>query len=123
MRIDPATDRAMIARLRSQGLGGPWLPLLAQLLALAGKSAQIVRHGERPWSSITFSGSRHCIVLAFTGEAAMDAGDDFIATLPDHEFILPRHIVADATVSSVMQETIPQPKMTVECELLLLDDL
>lgn len=122
MHNDPAASRAMIAQLRKNGLRGPWLPLLAEVLRLAGDQAELLHHGERPWSSATFAGSRHILRLDFAGEAAMDAAEKFIAALPEHEFTLPGRIVADAQVTSVEQMALPQPRMTVEAELLLLDD-
>ena len=122
MRIDLEGDPINLGSRRRRHARGPWLQLLTQMLNLAGGDVEIVRHSERPWSSITFSGSRHTAVLAFTGSCAMEAGDDFIAALPDHEFAITRQIVADATIIAVDQETIPEPKMTVEAELLLLED-
>ncbi len=49
-------------------------------------------------------------------------GEQFIAALPEHEFTLPRQLVADAAVVSVEHATLPEPRLTVELELLLLDD-
>ncbi len=122
MLLDRDADREMIARLRQDGMRGPWLPLLAQLLALAGGKASILSHTEKPWSSVTFSGSHHTILFAFVGAEEMEAGENFIAALPDHEFDIPRQIVADAQVIGVDQLTVPSPAMSVEAELLLLDD-
>ncbi|GAA4041556.1 hypothetical protein GCM10022213_09750 [Parerythrobacter jejuensis] len=52
----------------------------------------------------------------------MQAGEDLVATLPDHEFAIPRQLVADATITAVESELLPVPRMLVECELLLLED-
>lgn len=122
MHSDPAATRRMVARLRSSGLRGPWLPLLAEVLHLAGDSADLVHHSERAWSSVTFSGSRHTIRLDFTGSGAMESAETFIAQLPEHEFAIPQQVVADATVTSVEQMALPEPRMLIECELLLLED-
>ncbi|CDO38465.1 conserved hypothetical protein [Novosphingobium sp. KN65.2] len=126
MRIDPASDRSMLDTLRARASGsarrGPWLKLLSDVLTLAGPQAELLRHGERPWSSATFSGSRHSIALSFTGERAVDAGEALIASLPDHEFAIPGHLVADATITGVDHENGPEPRMTVEAELLLLEE-
>ena len=122
MQIDPTANREMTARLHRKGNRGPWLQLLSQILKLAGDQAEIVRHAERPWSSVTFSGGRHTVVLTFTGLSALEAGDDFIAALPEHEFTIPRQIVADATITAADQQTIPEPKMTIEAEILLLEE-
>jgi hypothetical protein len=123
MRIDPQSDRAMQRSLRDRaGRRSPWLKLLSEVLFLCGPNAEFLRHAERPWSSATFSGSRHVIALTFIGREAVARGEEFIAALPDHEFTLPGQLVADATISSVEHENGPEPRMTVEAELLLLDD-
>ncbi|MFC0204876.1 hypothetical protein [Novosphingobium soli] len=100
---------------------GPWVRLLSQVLALAGPLADFLRHAERPWASATFAGARHALALHFSGEAAMAAGEEFIAALPDHEFALAGHVVADATVAAIEHRLSP-PSLTVEVELLLLED-
>lgn len=122
MRIDAVADRTMMETLRGGHRRGPWLKLLAEVLALGGPGAEFLRHSERPWNSATFSGSRHTIRLAFTGAEAVACGERLIAALPDHEFTIPGQLVADATISSVEHQTVPEPRMTVEAELLLLED-
>jgi hypothetical protein len=97
----------------------PWLQLIAAVTELAGSDVELIRHTERGWASITFSGTRHAMVLAFTGT---QAGEQFIAALPDHEFTIPRQLVAEATVVSVDQTVLAEPKLVIEIELLLLED-
>ena len=46
-----------------------------------------------------------------------------IAALPDHEFTIPRQLVADATIIAVESTLLPAPEMTVSCQLLLLEDV
>lgn len=92
------------------------------LIALAEGRATILRHKEKAWASVTFEGSRHTIELRFDGVAATEAGERFIAALPDHEFAILGQLVADATVTRVDHTLLPHPRMTVECELLLLVD-
>ncbi|MBD3730410.1 MAG: hypothetical protein IE933_11960 [Sphingomonadales bacterium] len=84
--------------------------------------AVIARHGEKPWASITFSGSRHTIALAFHGADAVAAGEELVAALPDHEFTIPGQIVADAQVVAVAHTMLPRPVLEVEVEVLLLED-
>ncbi len=103
------------------GLRRPWRALLAAVAELAGGKAELLRHVERPWASVTFSGTRHTLALAFTGREAVAAGETFIAALPDHEFTIPRQLVADAAVTAVEHDLAPEPKLTVEVELLLLE--
>ena len=96
--------------------------LFAQLDALGQGHAKVVRHAEKSWASITFDGSRHTIELLFDGEEAVAAGEEFIAALPDHEFVVPGQFVAEATVKGAEHVLLPYPRLTVECELLLLRD-
>ena len=126
MHIDPQGDRAMIETLdrpASRQMRRPWLQLIEAVMALAGGGAELVRHTERGWASVTFSGTRHTMVLAFAGVDAVVAGEVFIAALPEHEFAIPRQLVADATVISAEHTMLPEPKLVVEIELLLLEDV
>ena len=122
MQIDHKADKEMAAAVRGPHVRRPWLQLLSAVMDLAGGKAELLRHSEHPWASITFTGSRHAITLAFTGTEAAAAGEDFIAALPEHEFNVPRQIVADAAVLSVEHVLMPGPKLTVEIELLLLEE-
>ena len=115
MRIDPITCPPRRAR-RS-----PAIRLREQLLELAGGKASIVGHEEKAWASVTFAGARHRMLLAFEGAEAVEAGECFIAFLPEHEFAIPGQLVADAAVTEVDHRLKP-PRMTVCCELLLLEE-
>lgn len=91
------------------------------LQAIAEGKTTVLRHTEKSWASITFAGTRHRLVLEFEGEEAVQAGECFIAYLPEHEFAIPGHLVADAAVVEV--DSVLQPtKLTVTCELLLLEE-
>jgi hypothetical protein len=123
MRIDPQSDRAMFAALDQQrSARRPWLQLLTAVMSLAENRAELLRHGERAWASVTFSGTRHTIALAFTGDEALAAGERFIAALPEHEFAIPRQLVAEAAVVAVEHSTVPETRLTVEVEVLLLEE-
>ena len=92
------------------------------LLALADGRAEVLRHASKAWASVTFEGSRHTLELRFDGAEAVEAGERFIAALPEHEFTILGQLVADAAVTAVDHTLLPHPRMTVECELLLLLD-
>ncbi|MDZ4307728.1 hypothetical protein [Allopontixanthobacter sp.] len=92
------------------------------LCALAAEKAQVLRHSEQAWASITFSGARHTVELAFEGIEAAKAGERFIAELPDHEFAIPGQLVADAAIVSVDHTMLPDVRLVVKAELLLLQD-
>ena len=120
MFADPRDGRLLTRPTRTARR--PWLSLLNALLELAGGKAELLRHAEKPWASITFSGSRHSVALSFAGTEAIEAGEHFLELLPEHEFAIPSQLVADAAVISVVHEVLPEPRMIVEAELLLLED-
>jgi len=91
------------------------------LLELAQNRATILAHSEKSWASVTFAGARHRLELLFDGAEAVEAGELFIALLPEHEFDILGQLVADAAVTEVDHRFAP-PRMTVRCELLLLEE-
>jgi hypothetical protein len=101
---------------------GPVRHLRNALAQIAGPDARFVRHIERPWTSVTFEGSRHTFGLRFEGCNAIAAGEAFIAALPDHEFAIPGQLVAEATVAEVDHTLVPIPVLALRCELLMLKD-
>jgi hypothetical protein len=122
MHCNLEADREMMNAARALLGRRPWMPLLSAVLTLGEGQAELIRHAERPWTSVTFAGTRHTIVLAFTGPEGIAAGEAFIALLPDHEFAIPRQIVADASVVRVEHDMCPKPRLIVEAELLLVED-
>ena len=96
--------------------------LRQSLQALAGGHALIEAHSEKSWASVTFAGTRHRIDLAFAGADAIEAAEHFIAFLPEHEFAIPKQLVADAAVIAVDHRLGSDPRMEVRIELLLLDE-
>lgn len=121
MQHDPAILRTLAASAQRKGRR-PWLSLLSALFELGQGQAELVRHSERNWASATFAGTRHNVVLAFSGTDAIAAGETLIAALPDHEFTVPGQLVADAAVIALKQTALPQPRLELELELLLLED-
>lgn len=105
--------------LRRHGAGQQ---LLDAVLALAGNHGSAISHKQRPWHSVTFSGTRHSFELVFSGEAAVLAGEALIELLPEHEFTIPGNLVADACVSSSKLTVVPEWRLDLAIELLLLDD-
>lgn len=57
-------------------------------------------HTQR-WASATFIGARHMLTLTSTVSARFDA---WIAGLPEHEFTLRGHLVADLVVTSTSRD-------------------
>lgn len=116
MRIDFDVHRSAPRRR------APWLAVLAALLKLGEGKAELIRHTECAWASVTFAGTRHTIVLAFSGVDAVAAGERLIGALPEHEFAIPGQLVADASVISVEHAMLPEPRLVIEAELLLLEE-
>jgi hypothetical protein len=115
MHIDPPTPPRGPRRSASERLR-------EELRALAGGHALILAHAEKSWASITFAGARHRLDLAFEGAEAVEAAETFIAYLPEHEFAIPRRLVADAAVVAVDHRIGRDPRMEVRIELLVLDE-
>jgi hypothetical protein len=122
MQCDPEAAREMAGHAKRGVCRGAGMQLISALMTLAGGCAELICHSEHPWASVTFSGSRHTIKLAFAGSEAVTIGELFIAALPDHEFTIPRQLVADAAVVSAMHMMLPEPHLEMEIEVLLLED-
>ena len=93
------------------------------LAALGAAAGTLERHTETPWSSITFSGTRHRLTYRFEGEQAVCHGKSFAGMLPEHLFDIRGQLVADACVTS--QDELHRGDdvaLTLELELLLLED-
>jgi len=103
---------------RARGTGAR---LVAELQVLAGGHGILTEHRQRAWASVTFSGTRHELTLRFEGDEAVAAAEAFIVALPEHEFTMPRQLVAEATVVGVDHLVLPAPRLEVRCEVLLLD--
>lgn len=76
----------------------PHTRVIAQLLELAGPESSVIATSVRPWASATFTGARHKIVLRFSGDDQEHSVRRFAMHLPDFEFTIAGHIVADACV-------------------------
>ena len=113
------TDRKTIRPPRKRT--GPREKLAASLRELAQDRGEITSHCEKSWASITFAGARHRVTIVFKGEQAVEAGECFIAFLPEHEFAIPGQLVADAAVIEV-DHVLHPPRLSVTCEILLLEE-
>lgn len=126
MRIDLAqtASRSRFFRSSHQARPAPshGRQLRDALLDLCDWRGQVLSHVARAWASVTFAGTRHCFTLVFAGEEAVEAGERFLAALPDHEFAIPGQLVADATIAKAEHRLLPAPRLVVECELLLLEE-
>jgi hypothetical protein len=92
------------------------------LMQLAEGRADLLTHEEKAWTSITFTGTRHEVMLDFNGSEAVEVGEEFIEQLPEHEFTIPGQLVADATIREVDHRFGEDERMVVTCVLLLLEE-
>lgn len=93
------------------------------LIRLTEGRASLLTHEEKAWASITFSGTRHEVMLDFDGKEAVEVGEEFIANLPDHEFSIPGQLVAEATIREVDHRFAGEDeRMVVTAVLLLLEE-
>ncbi len=120
MRFEEA-KAAKAAQTMRKARRSPGEKLIEALCELAKGHAHILHHNEQSWASVTFAGTRHRVEMLFDGAKAVEAGECFIAFLPEHEFAIPRQIVADAAVVEVDHIASP-PHMRIKCELLMLDE-
>ncbi|MEP0391544.1 MAG: hypothetical protein ABJ205_13065 [Erythrobacter sp.] len=92
------------------------------LLKLSGHCATCVKHEEKAWSSITFSGTRHEVTLRFDGAEAVANGEELMELLPEHEFSIPGQLVADATIREVDHHFGMNERLEITAVLLLLEE-
>ena len=117
MHTDPITTPPA----KRRKLRGPRELLADALLALANGKGRIANHSEKSWASITFAGARHRVEMVFEGECEVEAGECFIAVLPEHEFTIRGQLVADANIVEADSPAQP-PRLAVTCEILLLEE-
>lgn len=80
---------------------GPDIGALLSRAVLADSgalAATLVENGWRSWASATFSGARHWLVLSLPAGAGAGA---WLAALPEAEFAIRGHLVADIVVVAV----------------------
>lgn len=93
-------------------------PFLRALQALL-PDAQITVTSLRDWRSMTFNGQQLFLSLRLESADAPQRAEQFAALLPEHEFQIPRQMVADATVVSTREDG---DVVTMMVEALVLDD-
>lgn len=76
----------------------PHVRVIARLTEVAGADMSVIASSSRPWASATFVGAQHRIIVRFSGEGAHASATRFAEDIPDVEFTISGHIVADACV-------------------------
>ncbi len=72
--------------------------LARALLEMAGAGAALTDAGFRPWCSATFLGAQHRFTLRIPGADAAARAATLARALPEAEFAIAGHVVADVTV-------------------------
>lgn len=73
--------------------------IAGQIEALAGDQARVTIKRERPWASITFTGTRHSFAVNWPEAPSPDERDNIAKAIPEHEFAIPGYFVADMLVT------------------------
>lgn len=92
--------------------------LIAGLRDLVGPQCEIRLVHQRPWASITFSGTRYCFDLDLPERPQEDVLMTTEKALTDHEFDLDGHFVADILVTQAS----PMPRHHCQVEILAIID-
>jgi len=79
--------------------------LTEQLQEYLGSEHLVSLSREKPWASITFSGTRFLFEIASLNPAASQASNQRLEQLPDHEFRLPGQFVADVLIQPNSRQT------------------
>lgn len=69
--------------------------LIGETFVTFGGTVDVRPLAQTDWASVTFTGARHHLRAALEGAGAVGAAADFLALLPELEFAIPGHIVAD----------------------------
>ncbi|CAN5200425.1 hypothetical protein BH10PSE13_BH10PSE13_25360 [soil metagenome] len=75
--------------------------LIAALIDKAGGDCAVADATLTPWASATFIGARHGITLILRGGDAAVRAEALTAMLPDADFAIPGHIVADLAPDAI----------------------
>lgn len=89
---------------------------LAEHAEAAGCPVRVSAAHSTRWASVTFTGARHRLTLA---GAASPAIEDWLLGLPEAEFALRGHLVADVRVEAVRRE---EGTVTAELEVLTVEE-
>ena len=89
---------------------------LAEAALRAGCAATVIEMEMQRWASVTFTGARHAITIEGEG---CDALETWLQLLPEAEFALRGHLVADLTVEAVRRAG---GRVVAEVEMLTVEE-
>lgn len=99
----------------------PATALIRAVLTLAQGEAALEEHRGTSWASATFTGMRHVMRVSLSGDKGIRIGEWLAEVLPEHEFRISGHLVADITVSAVHRRAEGTPAMTLTIEALTVE--
>lgn len=99
----------------------PATALIRAVLTLARSAAELDEHRGTNWASATFTGMRHVMRVSLSGDEGLRTGEWLARILPEHEFHIAGHLVADITVSAVHRRDEGIPAMTLTIEALTVE--
>lgn len=99
----------------------PATALIRAVLTLARGEAQLEEHRGTAWASATFTGMRHAMHVTLAGREGIATGEWLAAILPEHEFQIAGHLVADIAVSAIYRREEGTPAMTLTIEALTVE--
>ncbi len=99
----------------------PATALIRAVLTLARGAAELEEHRGTAWASATFTGMRHAMRVSLLGEDGVRTGEWLASVLPEHEFRIAGHLVADIIVSEIHRREEGMPAMTLTIEALTVE--
>lgn len=81
-----------------KGVRDPLHRLLRSLIKMAGPDTTGVCSEVTPWASALYDGAIYRIILELKGDDAAARAESLARTLPDAEFCIKGHIIAEVTV-------------------------
>lgn len=99
----------------------PATALIRAVLSLARGDAELEEHRGTSWASATFTGMRHVMRLRFEGAQAVATAHWLVRTVPEHEFALSGHLVADIAITESHRRSEGEPSMTLIIEALTVE--
>lgn len=99
----------------------PATALIRAVLSLARGYAALEEHRGTAWASATFSGMRHVMRVRLDGTQGLETGRWLASILPEHEFAIAGHLVADIAITRTHRRDEGKPAMTLVIEALTVE--
>lgn len=87
--------------------------LFRALRTVDGGQLMLLEPDSIPWASDTFEGARHRLGLRFEGPGGVERAGRLAAALPDMDFVLHGHLVAEVAEIEVLENELRCSILTV----------